>query len=103
MSKKITILPLFDRVLVEALSEEEKLKKTKTGIVLPETVDKEKVDRGRVVATGPGRTNEDGKKIPVGVKKGQLVVFTEFSAEKIKVEDKEYYIVSENNILAVIE
>jgi chaperonin GroES len=103
MAKKFNIAPLGDRVLIEALSEEERVKKTKSGIVIPETVDKEKVDRGRVVAVGPGKITEDGKKIPVSVKKGQIVIFSEYSADKIKVDDKEYYIISENNILAIIE
>lgn len=89
--------------MIEPLSEEERMKKTKSGIVIPETVDKEKVDRGRVLAVGSGRVTEEGKKIPVSVKKGQVVIFSEFSAEKIKLEDKEYYIVSENNIAAIIE
>jgi chaperonin GroES len=103
MAKKFNIAPLGDRVLIEALSEEERVKKTKSGIVIPETADKEKVDRGRVVAVGPGKITEDGKKIPVSVKKGQIVIFSEYSADKIKVDDKEYYIISENNILAIIE
>lgn len=103
MAKKLFIKPLGDRVLIEALSEDERLVKTKTGIVIPETVNKEKTDRGKVVEVGPGRINETGKKIPVFVKKGQTVIFSEFSADKIKVEDKEYYIMSEGNILAVIE
>jgi chaperonin GroES len=103
MNKKLTITPLADRVLVEGLSEEEKIKKTKAGIVIPDTVDKEKTDRGRVVAVGPGKMADSGKRIPVSVKKGQLVIFSEFSAEKIKVEDKEYYLISEPNILAILE
>jgi len=102
-NKKLTITPLGDRVLIEALSEDEQLKKTKSGIVLPDTVDKEKVDRGRVVAVGPGKTNEAGKKIPMSIRKGQTVIFSEFSADKINIDDQEYYIISENNILAVYE
>ncbi|MBU1178944.1 co-chaperone GroES [Patescibacteria group bacterium] len=102
MAKKFDVIPLGDRVLIEPLSQEDRMKKTKFGIVIPETVDKEKVDRGTVLAVGPGRITEEGKKIPVSVKKGQIVIFSEFSSDKIKVDDKEYYIVSENNILAVI-
>ncbi len=110
MAKKITnkketvsIVPLGDRVLIEPLSEEERMKKTKFGIVLPDSAEKEKVDRGRVVAVGEGKYNEDGdKRIPLSVKKGQTVVFTEFAADKIKVDDKEYYMVSEPSILAII-
>ena len=102
-NKKQTIKPLGDRVLIEALSEDELLKKTKSGIVIPETVSDKKVDRGRVVAVGTGRITDAGKKIPILVKKGDMAVFSEYSAEKIKIEDKEYYLVSEGNILAIIE
>ncbi len=104
MPKQTKITPLADRVLIEPLSEEERTKKTKTGIIIPDTVRGEKkVDRGHVVAVGPGRISEDGKKIPMNIKKDQLVVFSEYSSEKIKVDDKEYFIISESNILAVIE
>lgn len=102
MVKKTKIKPLGDKVLVEALPEDERLVKTKAGIVIPETADNKKVDRGVVVAVGPGKT-ENGKKIPMMVKAGQMVVFSEFSADKIKVGDEEYHIVSEGNILAIIE
>jgi chaperonin GroES len=102
-AKKTTIKPLGDRVLLEPLSEEERLTKTSAGIVIPETVDKEKTDRGTVVEVGPGKMNEEGKRVPLSLKKGQTVVFSEYSADKIKIGDKEYFLVSENNILAVIE
>jgi chaperonin GroES len=103
MVKNISIKPLGDRVLIKALSDEERLTKTKSGIVIPETVDKEKVDRGKVVEVGPGKIDEKGKVLPVTVKAGQTVIFSEYSADKIKVDDQEYYIVSEANILAVID
>lgn len=103
MTKKLNIKPLSDRVLIEALSEDERMKKTKSGIVIPETVSEEKIDRGRVVAVGPGKIDEKGKKTPVAVKKGQIVIFPEFSTEKIKVDEDIYYLVSEGNILAIIE
>jgi chaperonin GroES len=104
MSKKlsINIKPLSDRVLIEPLPEKKEIK-TKTGIVIPETVEKEKKDRGKIVAVGPGKRDEKGKLIPLSVKSGQTVIFSEYSADKIKVGEKEYYIVSENNILAVVE
>ncbi|MFC1756737.1 co-chaperone GroES [Patescibacteria group bacterium] len=91
--KKQKITPVGERVLVEALSEEERMKKTSSGIVIPDTVGKEKIDRGTVIAVGTGKI----------VKKGNMVLFSEYNSEKIKVDDKEYYIVSEENILAVIE
>lgn len=103
MVKKIAIKPLGDRVLIEPLSEEERAVKTKSGIIIPETVDKEKMDRGKVIEVGPGKINDAGKKIPVSVKKGQTVIFSEFSADKIKIEDTEYCVVGESSILAVLE
>ncbi|MFH1979179.1 MAG: co-chaperone GroES [Patescibacteria group bacterium] len=100
--KNTKITPLGDRVLIEALSEEETIRKTKSGIVIPDTANKEKVDRGKIMAVGSGKVTDGGKLIAPKVKVGQLVVFSEFSADKIKVNDQEYYIVSEGNILAII-
>jgi chaperonin GroES len=100
--KKIDIKPLGDRVLVEPIAELE-AGKTKSGIVLPETVSKERSEQGLVLAVGPGRRGEDGKMIPIAVKKGQKVIFSKYGPDEIKVGDKEYYIVSESNILAIIE
>lgn len=100
--KKIDIKPLGDRVLVEPIAEVE-AGKTKSGIILPETVSKERSEQGVVLAVGPGRRDENGKMIPVAVKKGQKIVFSKYGPDEIKINDKEYYIVSESNILAVIE
>lgn len=97
------ITPLGDRVLVEPLSVEEKGGKTKLGIIIPETVDKERPEQGRVLAVGPGRLDEAGERQPIGVTKGQKIIFTKFGPDEIKVGDKEYMIISESNILAVIE
>lgn len=97
------IRPLGDRVLVEPLSDEERQTKTKLGIVIPDTVEKEKSERGRVVAAGQGRMTDEGKLIPMSVKKGQIVLFSKYGPDEIKVDGKEYYIIKEDNILAVIE
>ncbi len=102
VQKKLDIQPLGDRVLVEPIAELE-AGKTKSGIILPETVSKEKSEQGIVLAVGPGRRSDDGKLIPVAVKKGQKIIFSKYGPDEIKVGDKEYYIVSESNILAVIE
>ena len=93
------IKPLGDRVLIEPLREERK----KGGIILPETVDKERPEKGRVVAVGPGRVDENGKRVPMNVKKGDKVLFTKYGPDEIKVDDKEYLIAKEDNILAIIE
>ncbi|MAG12839.1 co-chaperone GroES [bacterium] len=103
MSKdKKNIRPLGDRVLVKAIDEGED-KKTASGIIIPETVDKEKPEIGKVIAVGDGRINDSGGVIPMTVKKGDMVIFSKFGPDEIKVEDEEYLILSESNILAVIK
>ena len=94
------ILPLSDHILIEPIKEEEK---TKTGILLPDTAEKEKPEQGLVVAVGPGRKTVSGKVIPLSVKEGQKVLFTKYGPSEIKVDDKEYLIAKEEDILAIIE
>ena len=102
-SSSVGVAPLGDRVVVAPLGAEEG-SKTASGIIIPATVDQERPDKGRVVAVGPGRWNEDGDaRVPVGVKVGQKVIFSKYGPDEIKVGDKEYYVVSESNILAVID
>ena len=101
MSKK-TIIPLGDRVLIKAVDKDEG-KKTASGIIIPETVDKEKPEIGKVVAVGAGRVNDDGETIPLRVKKGDTIIFSKFGPDEIKVDDEEYLILSESNILAIIK
>lgn len=94
------IKPLSDHILIEPSKEEEK---TKAGIFLPETASKEKSEQGKVFAVGPGKKNEDGKIIPVSVKPGDTVLFSKYGPSEIKIEDKEYLIATESDILAIIE
>jgi chaperonin GroES len=94
------IKPLSDHVLIEPTKEEEK---TKTGILLPETAEKERPGEGKVIAVGPGRITEEGKLIPVSVKPGQKVLFKKYGPDEIKVDEKEYLIAKEEDILAIIE
>jgi len=96
----MNIKPLSDHILIEPIKEEEK---TKSGILLPESAEKEKPEQGLVVAVGPGKKTEDGKIIPVNIKPGQKVLFTKYGPNEIKVEDKEYLIAREEDILAIIE
>ena len=96
----MTIRPLSDHILIEPIKEEEK---TKAGIFLPETASKEKSEEGKVIATGPGKMTEDGKIIPMSVKPGDKVLFTKYGPNEIKVDNKEYLIASESDILAVID
>lgn len=98
----MNIKPLGDRVVVE-VEKEEKGGKTKGGIYLPETVDKERPEQGKVVAVGPGKLTEEGKRIPIHVKKGDRVLFTKYGPNEIKVDGKEYLIAREEDILAVLE
>ncbi len=91
------IKPLGDRVVIQPLKEEKK----KGGIILPDTVDKERQEQGKIVATGPGRI-EHGKRIPLEVKKGDVVLFTKYGPSEVKVDGKEYLILEEKDILAII-
>ncbi|MEK7507290.1 MAG: co-chaperone GroES [Patescibacteria group bacterium] len=93
------IHPLGDRVLIEPLREEKK----KGGIILPETIDKERPEQGKIIAVGPGKKDENGKLMPINVKKGDKVLFTKYGPNEIKIDDKEYLIAREEDILAVIE
>jgi chaperonin GroES len=93
------VKPLQDRILVERLQEEEK---TKSGLFIPDAA-KEKPMQGKVIAIGNGRTSEDGKKIPLEIKEGDLVLFAKYSGNEIKVDDKEYLIMKEDDVLAIIE
>jgi chaperonin GroES len=93
------IKPLSDHVLIEPLKQEEK---TKSGILLPETAEKEKPEQGKIIAVGPGKKTEDGKLIPMEVKEGDVVLFTKYGPNEVKVEEKEYLIAREEDILAII-
>jgi chaperonin GroES len=92
------IKPLGDRVVIQPLKEEKK----KGGIILPETVDKERQEQGKVVAVGPGR-KEDGKRIPLEVKKGDIILFTKYGPSEVVVDGQEYLIAEEKDILAIIK
>ncbi len=98
--KKLNLRPLADRVLIEPLDQEEK---TASGILLPETA-KEKPQEGVIVAIGPGKWDEDGeKRMEMEVKLGDKVIFAKYSGSEIKIGDKKYLLMSEKDILAVVE
>ncbi len=100
MAKNIS--PIGDRVVIRPLTEEESGKTSASGIILPDTLSKEKPEQGIVVAAGAGKWDEDGeKRIPMEVKEGDRVLFKSWS-ESVKVEDDEYWIISEADVLAVI-
>jgi chaperonin GroES len=93
------IRPLGDKVLVQRVEAENK---TAGGIVLPDTA-KEKPQRGKVVSAGEGRILDDGTRRQMQVKKGDTVLFTSYAGTEIKIDGKEYLIMSESDIMAVIE
>jgi chaperonin GroES len=70
---------------------------------LPDTFQKERPEKGKIIAVGPGRIDDNGKKVPINVKKGDKVLFTKYGPSEIKVDDKEYLIAREDDILAIIE
>jgi len=94
------IKPLSDHILIEAMPQEEK---TESGIFLPQTVEKERPEQGKVVAVGSGKKLSSGKVIPLDVKKGDIVLFTKYGPNEIKVNGKEYLIAKEEDILAILE
>ena len=77
--------------------------KTKTGILLPETAEKDRPEEGKVIAVGPGKKTSAGKIIPLEVKKGDIVLFTKYGPNEIKIDEKEYLIAKEEDILAILE
>lgn len=93
------VQPLGDRLLVEVLKAKDK---TKGGIVLPDTA-KEKPQEAKVVAAGSGRVSEDGKKIALEVKKGDTILFGKYTGTEITVDDTEYLILKEEDVLAIVK
>ena len=101
MAKKLSFVPLGDRIVVVP-SEKEGEKKLASGIIIPDTVDKEKLLKGKVVTVGPGRRNDDGKHIPIEVKPGDTVFFKKPWDEPIKLDSIEYYVLSESDIIGIL-
>jgi chaperonin GroES len=98
---KTKILPLGDRVLVSPLKDDSL--KTKSGLIIPETVSKERPEQGKVVAVGEGKFLDNGEIRPLSVKKGDIVLFSKYGPDEIKIDGEVYLIINESNILAVIE
>ncbi len=92
----VDIIPLADRVVIKPLPKEEV---TKSGIIVPDTA-KEKPQEGEVVAVGPGRITEDGKRIAMDLKKGDKVIYAKYAGSEIKIDDQEYLILRESDVLA---
>jgi len=92
------IKPLNDRVLVKRVQEEQK---TTGGIIIPDTA-KEKPQEGTVIAVGPGKFGKDGKRIALGVKKGDRVLFGKYAGSEIKINDEEHVFMREEDILGIL-
>jgi chaperonin GroES len=98
-SKKLNLKPLSDRLVVEPTERDEK---TASGIILPETA-KEKPQEGTVLAAGPGRTDDDGKRIAMDVKTGDVVLYAKYAGTEIKIDDRKLLILKESDILAIVQ
>ncbi len=94
------IKPISDHVLIEPIKGEEK---SKGGILLPQTAEKERPEQGKIIAVGPGKKDKTGKIISMEVKPGDMVLFTKYGPDEIKIDDQEYLIAKEEDILAIIE
>ncbi len=92
--------PLSNHLFLEAFEEE---KVTKSGIVLPDSAEKEKPIKGKVLAVGPGKLNEKGERIPMSVKVGDMVIFKKYGPDEIEMDGKKYLVGDEDDILAIIE
>ena len=95
-----TIRPLNDYVFVEPIKEDQK---TKGGVYLPDTAEKEKPMQGKVLAVGPGNRDEKGHFVELDVKVGDKILFTKYAPHEIKIDDKDYLVVKDDDILGVIE
>lgn len=96
----MNLKPLSNRIFLEPIEQD---KTTKSGIVIPDTADKEKPMQGKVLAIGPGKLSDKGEKIPMSVKVGDIVLFKKYGPDEIEVDGKKYLVGDEDDILAIIE
>ena len=97
---KVKIEPLNDKVLIRPASKEEM---TASGLVLPDTVDSEKPEQGEVIAVGPGKMDDQGKRIPLSVKKGDTVLFTKYAPDEVEIDGEDYLVLEEDKILGIVK
>lgn len=95
-----TLRPINDRLIVKALTKEEK---TLSGIILPDTASKERPEQGEVIAVGPGRVLDNGSVAPMHVKIGDKVVFKKYAPDEFEIDEKDFLVISESDVLAIIE
>src|SRR5262249_39677601 len=98
-SRQMKVRPLHDRILVERLEEKEV---KRGGIIIPDTA-KEKPQEGKVVAVGTGKVNDDGKKVPLDGKAGDKIFVRKYPGSEVKIDDKEFLIMREEDILAILD
>lgn len=96
----MNLKPLADRVVLKPI---EPAEVTKGGIIIPDTAEKEKSEQGEVVAVGPGKLNEKGERVALSVKVGDKVLFKKYGPDEVKIDDQEYLVAEENDIIAIIE
>jgi chaperonin GroES len=96
----VKLTPLNDNIIVKAVSREAT---TKSGIVLPDTAEKERPEQGEIIAVGPGKVLDSGERQPISVRVGQKVLFASYSPKEVKVDEEEYLVISESDILAIVE
>ena len=87
-------------MIVKAISDEQA---TKAGIILPDTIDKERPEKGEIIAVGPGKTLDNGKLAPMSVVVGNKVIFKKYAPDEVKLEGETYLIIAESDVLAIIE
>ncbi len=92
--------PLADRLIIMPMAKEEM---TKSGILLPDTMSKERPEQGEVMEVGPGRLLDNGTRSPMSVKVGDKVLFKKYAPDEFKIDDKEYLVIAESDVIAVME
>ncbi len=96
----MNLKPLSNHIFLEPIEEE---KTTKSGIVIPDTADKEKPIKGRVIAIGPGKVNDKGERTAMSVKVGDIVLFKKYGPDEIEIDAKKYLVGDEDDVLAILE
>ncbi len=96
----MTLKPLSNNVIVKPLKKEEM---TKSGIVLPDTLDKDRPERGEIIACGPGKISDNGQLIAMSLQVGNQVIFKKYSPDEIKIDGEDYLVLSESDIIAIVE
>lgn len=102
VTKKTNIIPIGDRVVVKPIIADDGVA-TASGIIIPDTVNKEKPEQGMIIAVGKGRMTDDGKVLPMSVQVGDKILFSKYGPDEVTVDDEEYFILSESSILAIVK